>query len=115
MENDLILNLFTLFHQHTSLEILVFKNESFLSQKKKKEVSSVPIPVAKDGSPIQISLIRTNRTASGHVTKRPSRMLPSGMAGFRISCIEDAVSPSLPVGSASVCTQSVSGLNGSYP
>lgn len=48
MESDSILNLLTSFHQHTSLEILVVKNRSFLV--KRKEKKSVTISVTRNKS-----------------------------------------------------------------
>ena len=59
--------------------------------------------MAKNKSPTQTSLIRTHRNFLGHGIERPNRTLPSGMAGFRISCLEDAVAPSSPLGSAFMC------------
>lgn len=41
--------------------------------------------MAKNKSPNTMSLIRTNGNLLGHIIERPSRMLPSEKAGFRIS------------------------------
>ena len=88
--------LLTLFDQYTSFKILVFKNRSFLVKSKKSR--SVPILPTKNKSPIQTSLMGTDRNSVGHLTERPNSMLPSGMPGFRISCLEDAAVPYPPLG-----------------
>ena len=82
-ESGSILNLFTAFHQHTSLEILVVKNRSFLVCLF-GIFNSVPASVTRNKSLNQTSLTRTSRNFLGHITKRPRRMFPIEMAGFRI-------------------------------